>query len=98
MYCWANVLSKGGIHDRHTHQDSVLSAVYYLDLPEYSGKLRFHDTRGLAAAFPELIKAQPPFDRTYEILPNPGKQIFRKNYVFLFYFRRFTNISDMART
>lgn len=42
---WANVNSKGGFNEIHTHGNAFLSGVYYLKVPKNSGNFRFIDPR-----------------------------------------------------
>jgi uncharacterized protein (TIGR02466 family) len=43
--CWAIVNPKNAFNVLHQHANSILSGVYYLDVPEDSGNLYFHDPR-----------------------------------------------------
>ena len=39
---WINVNGKGAYHTLHNHQDSLLSGIFYIDIPdENMGNLRF---------------------------------------------------------
>tara|TARA_R110001592_G_scaffold104663_1_gene294402 strand:- start:2315 stop:2896 length:582 start_codon:yes stop_codon:yes gene_type:complete len=42
---WANINSRGGFNDVHTHGNTFLSGVYYVKVPKNSGSLRFIDPR-----------------------------------------------------
>ena len=42
---WVNKNPKGTYHNLHKHPNSVLSGVYYIDVPENSSGLTFHDPR-----------------------------------------------------
>ena len=42
---WANINSKGGFNDLHTHGNCFFSGVYYVKTPENCGELRFVDPR-----------------------------------------------------
>ena len=42
---WANINSRGGFNDIHTHGNAFLSGVYYVKVPKNSGSLRFIDPR-----------------------------------------------------
>lgn len=48
IFTWANVNSKGHRNQRHVHLDTsiFLSGVYYVKVPENSGRIRFYDPRG----------------------------------------------------
>jgi uncharacterized protein (TIGR02466 family) len=43
--CWGNVSSPGASHNRHTHPNNYLSAVYYLNTGQGADKVAFHDPR-----------------------------------------------------
>lgn len=49
--CWANINTKGGVTQPHTHPNNYLGGVYYVDTPENSGSITFEDPR----AQPKLI-------------------------------------------
>ncbi|NKB20968.1 MAG: hypothetical protein GKS01_10755 [Alphaproteobacteria bacterium] len=49
--CWANINTKGGLTQPHTHPNNYLGGVYYVDTPENSGSIMFEDPR----AQPKLI-------------------------------------------
>ena len=52
----------GDVHSKHTHPNSVLSGVLYLDVPEGSGKIRFHE--------PNPLKKINKFDIENDSEPN----------------------------
>lgn len=52
--CWANINTKGGFTQPHTHPNNYLGGVYYVDTPEDSGSITFEDPR----AQPKLISPQ----------------------------------------
>lgn len=54
---WANINSQGGFNDLHTHGNSYLSGVYYVQTPENSGLLRFSDPRPQAIMIVPEMKA-----------------------------------------
>lgn len=41
---WLNINPPGGRHHTHNHPNSLISGVYYLDVPENSGNMVFHKT------------------------------------------------------
>jgi uncharacterized protein (TIGR02466 family) len=52
--CWANVLTGGASHKRHTHPNNFLSGVYYLRTHPGADTLNFHDPR------PQTAVIRPP--------------------------------------
>ena len=42
---WVNKNPRGTYHNLHKHPNSVVSGVYYIDVPENSSGLTFHDPR-----------------------------------------------------
>tara|TARA_B100002019_G_C20917233_1_gene425776 strand:+ start:52 stop:591 length:540 start_codon:yes stop_codon:yes gene_type:complete len=48
IYDWVNINKKGSKNNRHYHYNSdlFLSGVYYVKVPESSGRIRFYDPRG----------------------------------------------------
>jgi len=42
---WLNVSEKNTFQEMHTHNESTISAVYYISAPEGSGKIVFEDPR-----------------------------------------------------
>jgi Putative 2OG-Fe(II) oxygenase len=60
---WATVHSDCMNHALHTHPDNSVSGVYYVNVPtQGSGRLVFHDVRGML----------PPFDNRHIVAPKPG--------------------------
>lgn len=49
LFNWININRKGHYNSRHTHVDSniFLSGVYYIKVPEDSGRIRLYDPRGV---------------------------------------------------
>ena len=45
MEAWVNLTYPNGYNVKHVHQGCLLSACYYLDVPDNSGKLALHDPR-----------------------------------------------------
>ena len=43
--CWANVNPRGAIHGMHSHPNSFLSGVYYVQAPSGADTINFHDPR-----------------------------------------------------
>ena len=48
IYSWCNINPTGASNSRHLHADTniLLSGVYYVKVPKYSGAIRFWDPRG----------------------------------------------------
>lgn len=59
---WASVHANGSHHLAHHHQNSLLSGVLYVSVPEGSGDFVAHDPRGQL----------PPFGRSQHFPPKPG--------------------------
>ena len=51
------------MHDAHTHPGSMVSGVYYVKMPEDSGKIVFDDPRG---------NGRSPFDTQMSFEPQEG--------------------------
>merc|ERR1712007_105236 len=76
LYFWANVLETGGVHKKHTHQDSLVSGVLYLEIEEGNAPIRFTDVRSYANEFQTLVKDKPAFAHTtHELTPRPGELV-----------------------
>eukprot|EP00732_Lithocolla_globosa_P005329 Lithocolla_globosa_v1_NODE_5453_length_1237_cov_5.626058.p1 type:complete len:258 gc:universal NODE_5453_length_1237_cov_5.626058:971-198(-) len=59
---WATVHERGSSHLGHTHRDCLISGVYYVKMPDFSGNILFDDPRG----------PLPPFDNKLTISPLLG--------------------------
>jgi uncharacterized protein (TIGR02466 family) len=42
---WLNISTKGNFQEMHTHNESTISAVYYIAAPQGSGRIVFEDPR-----------------------------------------------------
>lgn len=62
---WAAVHFKRAQHAMHFHENSALSAVYYVSVPQGAGELTLYDPRG----------PRPPFEQTFTIHPEEGDLI-----------------------
>jgi uncharacterized protein (TIGR02466 family) len=72
--CWANAMGTGAYHTLHVHPGSVLSGVYYVEVPKGSSPLKVEDPRmaSLMAAPPRRAKA-PAREQNYLLLePRAG--------------------------
>ena len=78
VYSWCNINPKGASNKRHLHADTniLLSGVYYVKVPKYSGSIRFWDPRG------PLVQVQRDHEYFndgldyHEIEPQPGTLIY----------------------
>ncbi len=56
VYMWVNSNPKGASNSRHTHitytRSLLLSGVYYVKVPENSGRIRFYDPRNISMINP----------------------------------------------
>ena len=60
--CWVNITEKDGSQYKHNHSNSWLSGTYYLDFPENSSPIRFHDSKNYCAhpfLTCDIIEANP---------------------------------------
>lgn len=48
---WININGRGHYNDIHVHHNSMLSAVYYVKVPEYSGNLKLYRNTGTFSKF-----------------------------------------------
>jgi uncharacterized protein (TIGR02466 family) len=73
IYSWFSVHTQNSSHDFHVHDDSMLSAAYYVSVPDGSGNIVFLDPRGhhpiheLQDSLP-----QPPFISFHRHEPRNG--------------------------
>ncbi len=51
MFVWAAVHERCSLHTPHVHQESAVSGVFYVSVPERSGHISFDDPRGLRPPF-----------------------------------------------
>lgn len=73
--CWVNAMSEGSYHTMHCHPLSVLSGVYYVDVPKGSSPLKIEDPRlGLMMASPPRRDQTPEREKNYLLLtPKAGQ-------------------------
>lgn len=63
LFIWTSIHQNGTFHAAHHHQNSAISGVFYVQVPEHAGDIVFYDPRG----------ALPPFGKTLHISPTEGK-------------------------
>lgn len=64
--CWVNAMGKGSYHTLHAHPASVLSGVYYVDVPRGSSPLKIEDPRmSLFMASPPRQASAPEAQQNY---------------------------------
>jgi uncharacterized protein (TIGR02466 family) len=79
VFAWTSLHANGSYHTPHHHVDSVLSGVFYVQIPENEGRsmrngagdLVFYDPRG----------ALPPFGKSLHITPKPGELVLFPGYL-----------------
>ena len=73
-------MNYGDRHIQHTHPNSILSGVFYLEVPESSSCLRIHDPR----PYSQYISYQtnhPSMDPFYDIKPQKGLFLIWQSWV-----------------
>ena len=63
---WVNILAPGGAHSGHIHPLSVLSGVYYVDVPDGASALKLEDPR-LAMMMAGQRGARGPHQREFQL-------------------------------
>ncbi len=67
--CWVNAMGNGSYHTLHVHPSSVLSGVYYVDVPRGSSPLKIEDPRmGLLMASPPRKATTPETQQNYMLI------------------------------
>jgi uncharacterized protein (TIGR02466 family) len=81
--CWANSMAYGTHHTLHLHPMSVISGVYYVNLPPGSSAFKLEDPRmGLFMAAPPRKASAPASHKNYlEIKPKPGEFILFESWM-----------------
>lgn len=62
--CWANINPPGGLNSSHDHPNNYLSGVYYVSVPEGTGKIEFADPRAGAGTIVPPVKTWNKFTCT----------------------------------
>lgn len=81
--CWANAMGQGTHHTLHLHPMSVISGVYYVNLPPGSSPFKIEDPRmGFLMAAPPRKPSAPANQKNYlEIQPKPGEFILFESWM-----------------
>jgi uncharacterized protein (TIGR02466 family) len=81
--CWANVMGRGTHHGLHIHPLSVLSGVYYVNVPKNSSALKIEDPRmGLLMAAPPRRRKAPAHQQNYLWLqPKAGEFVLFESWM-----------------
>lgn len=81
LQAWANVHDGGGYNNFHLHAGALLSACYYLSLPEGSGKLMLRDPRAGAMLSHWQGSLRPNVGSEISIAPLPGQLVLFPNWM-----------------
>jgi uncharacterized protein (TIGR02466 family) len=79
---WLNISVKDNFQEMHTHNESTISAVYYISAPAGSGKIVFEDPRE-----PDMLPIKDIFDRNefsfikVGYTPLPGTLLIFRSYL-----------------
>ncbi len=81
--CWVNAMGLGTYHPMHTHPGSVISGVYYVQVPRASSPLKIEDPRlSLMMAAPPRRASAPKSERNYLLLaPKPGEFVLFESWM-----------------
>lgn len=81
--CWVNAMGLGTYHTLHVHPSSVLSGVYYVDLPKGSSPFKLEDPRmGLMMASPPRKRSAPQREQNYfQIDAKPGQFLLFESWM-----------------
>jgi uncharacterized protein (TIGR02466 family) len=81
LEAWANVHDTGGYNTYHNHSGALLSACYYLSVPEGSGPLVLRDPRPGAMLSPWQGSLRPNCGSEISITPETGQLIVFPNWL-----------------
>ena len=74
--CWANINQRDQYLRDHMHPNNYLSGVYYVSVPENSGRIVFRDPRAQAMVFVPAVKERNPFNADeHGLVPEEGDLI-----------------------
>jgi len=81
VYMWVNRNPKGASNSRHTHiaftgKPLFLSGVYYVKVPENSGRIRFYDPRMISSINPPDYEYYHESSQYHFIIPHEDMIIF----------------------
>lgn len=81
--CWANAMGEGTHHTLHLHPLSVISGVYYVNMPPGSSPFKIEDPRmGLLMAAPPRKASAPANEKNYmEFKPKAGEFILFESWM-----------------
>lgn len=81
--CWANAMGLGTHHTLHLHPLSVVSGVYYVNLPPGSSPFKIEDPRmSLLMAAPPRSASAPAREQNYVLIrPEPGEFILFESWL-----------------
>ncbi len=81
--CWVNAMGKGTYHTLHVHPSSVLSGVYYVEVPKDSSPLKIEDPRmGLLMASPPRRRKAPDSVQNYILVDaKPGQFVLFESWM-----------------
>jgi uncharacterized protein (TIGR02466 family) len=81
--CWANAMGQGTHHTLHTHPLSVISGVYYVNMPKGSSPFKIEDPRmGFLMAAPPRLASAPAREQNYiTIQSKPGDIILFESWM-----------------
>lgn len=81
LQAWANVHDPGGHNAFHNHPGSLLSACYYLQVPQGSGPLVLRDPRPGATLSPWQGSLRPNCGSEISVAPQAGQLIVFPNWL-----------------
>jgi len=67
--CWVNIAKKGDYQEEHSHSDSLISGVIYINVNEYSGEFQFINSLSAESI---LLKNPKNFNYGYPVTPLPS--------------------------
>lgn len=81
--CWVNAMGPATYHTLHVHPSSVLSGVYYVDVPKGSSPLKIEDPRmGLLMASPPRKSSAPKSEQNYLLIePAAGQLVLFESWM-----------------
>lgn len=81
LKAWANVHDRNGYNVFHNHPNTLLSACYYLQVPEGSGSLVLRDPRPGALLSPWQGTPRPNSGSEFSIAPHAGQLVIFPNWL-----------------